>query len=242
MGTLIYVLGSGSITGKITEKDVKDICDIKNIWEEPAFQISNKGGLFEFIEASFEGSYPYQDGVVDPLNKLLDIARIRNLSVNAGFTIKSDCSDYDNIEMMITDNNLKIENSEIVHASTEELEQELRNRKEAQRKNSSFFDIVLLEKPGSEGLTRTEVMDLYDILSDTKAFPVEIGDVNGNSSAMGFITPEAAEKLQYEYGQDSELGRYISAILDDKNLETENGIYLFNGLDIWLNYESDDED
>lgn len=97
------------------------------------------------------------------------------------------------------------------------------------------FEVVLLEKPGCLGLTRSEVVDLYDMLSESEGFPVEIGDINGNSSAMGFITPRAAKVLDYEYGQDSKLGEFISSILDDINKESKDGIYNFEGLRIWLN-------
>lgn len=101
--------------------------------------------------------------------------------------------------------------------------------------NDVYFEIVLIEKPEDEGLLKSEVMDLYDMLSQSEAFPVEIGDINGNSCAMGFITPHAAEELQYEYGQDSELGQFISLILDDMNKESEDGTYIFNDLRIWMN-------
>ena len=67
-----------------------------------------------------------------------------------------------------------------------------------------------------------------------EAFPVEIGDFNGNSSAIGFITPDAAETLQYEYGQESELGWFVAGILDDMDKESENGSYQFNGLNIYI--------
>lgn len=101
-------------------------------------------------------------------------------------------------------------------------------------KNDRYFEIALIEKPGCEGLTKSEVMDLHDMLSRPEAFPVEIGDINGNSSAIGFITPQAAEELQYEYGQDSELGQFISSILDDMNKESEDGTYEFQGLKVWM--------
>lgn len=104
-------------------------------------------------------------------------------------------------------------------------------------KKDGYFEIALIEKPGCEGLTRAEIMDLHDMLSRPEAFPVEIGDINGNSAAMGFITPKAAEELQYEYGQDSELGQFISSILDDMNKESEDGTYVFKDLRIWLNRE-----
>ena len=75
------------------------------------------------------------------------------------------------------------------------------------------------------------------MLSGLEAYPLEIGDVNGNSTAMGFITPEAAEKLDYEYDQKSELGLFISSILDDMDKESEDGTYVFKDLRIWMSRE-----
>ena len=106
--------------------------------------------------------------------------------------------------------------------------------KEKIMKSDKSFEIALIEKPECEGLTRSEVIDLYDMLSIPEAFPIEIGDINGNSSAMGFITPQAAEDLRYEYGQDSELGQFISSILDDMNKESEDDTYVFKNLRIWM--------
>lgn len=51
---------------------------------------------------------------------------------------------------------------------------------------------------------------------------------------MGFITPQAAEKLQYEYDQNSELGQYISSILDDMDKESDDCTYEFKNLKIWM--------
>lgn len=96
------------------------------------------------------------------------------------------------------------------------------------------YDIVLIEKPGCEGLTIKDVVSLYDKLSEEEGFPVEIGDINGNSTAMGFITPSAADKLEEEYGQESELGSFISSILDDMDKESEDGTYSFKDLKVWI--------
>lgn len=101
--------------------------------------------------------------------------------------------------------------------------------------NNDYYEIVLLEKPGEAGLTLKEVMDLHDKLSRPEGYPFEIGDINGNSTAMGFITPQAAEELEFEYGQDSELGVFISSILGDMEKESEDGTYVFKDLRIWLN-------
>lgn len=96
------------------------------------------------------------------------------------------------------------------------------------------YDVVLIEKPNCEGLTKTEVIGMYDMLFGTEAFPIEIGDTNGNSSAMGFITPRAAEVLRYDYDQKSKFGQFISSILDDMDKESENGFYLFKELRVHM--------
>ena len=101
--------------------------------------------------------------------------------------------------------------------------------------NDAYFEIALIEKPGIEGLTRSEVMDLMDMLSRPEGLPIDICDTNGNSSAMGFITPQAAEELEWEYDQNSDLGSFISDILDDMDKESEDGTYVYNDLRIWLN-------
>lgn len=101
-------------------------------------------------------------------------------------------------------------------------------------KKDCHFEIALIEKPSCEGLTKSEVMKLYDMLSTPEGFPIDIGDTNGCSAAMGFITPEAAEELMYEYGQNSALGEFISSILDDSNKESEDGIYTFKDFKIWM--------
>ena len=100
------------------------------------------------------------------------------------------------------------------------------------------YDVVLIEKENCRGLTKTEATNLYDILSkaeglpETEGYPVEIMGCEVESSAMGFITPQAAEKLLYEYGQDSGFGEFITVLLDDVDVET--GAYEYNGLNIWL--------
>ena len=97
------------------------------------------------------------------------------------------------------------------------------------------LDAALLEKPDVKGLTRTDTWALYEMLKGEEAYPLEIGNMDaGNSTAMGFITPEAAEKLLYKYRQNSEFGRYISEILGDMALETEDDLYEYDGIAFWL--------
>lgn len=93
------------------------------------------------------------------------------------------------------------------------------------------FDIALLEKPGNEGLTKANCMDLYDMLNEPEGYPIEIPNTMGESSAMGFITPFAAEKINYEY---KGLTKYLQEILGDMEKETENGCYVWNQLNIYM--------
>ncbi len=101
-----------------------------------------------------------------------------------------------------------------------------------------LYDIALIEKPGCEGLSKANMVDLYDSLNGTEAYPIEIGHVNGESSAMGLITPTAAEKLDYEYDQSSALASYLSLVLDDMDRESDDCEYEYQGLSIWLSRES----
>ena len=92
---------------------------------------------------------------------------------------------------------------------------------------------MLIEKPGVSGLTKAEVMDMYDSLNGEEAYPIEIYNCNGESSAMGFITATAADTIDYDY-EASGLNAFIGGILGDMDLENPLGNYRFKGLSILL--------
>ena len=94
------------------------------------------------------------------------------------------------------------------------------------------FDVFLIEKYGTKGLTKSEVMDMFDSLNEDEAYPIEIPNFNGESSAMGFITASGAEKLDYDY--DNGFNQFVGDILADMELESPNSIYEFEGLKIFL--------
>lgn len=96
---------------------------------------------------------------------------------------------------------------------------------------SQTFGITLVEKPNIDGLTKAEVMEMYDQMNGDEAYPLEISGCE--TSAMGFITPEAAEILDYDY-QESGLNDFVAVILDDMNNESEDGTYEFRGIRIHL--------
>lgn len=93
------------------------------------------------------------------------------------------------------------------------------------------FGITLVEKHNADGLTKAEVMKLYDQLNKDEAYPLEIS--GSETSAMGFITPEAAEILAYDY-QESGLSDFVTVILDNMHNESEDGTYEFRGIRIHL--------
>ena len=95
------------------------------------------------------------------------------------------------------------------------------------------FDVVLIEKEGVCGLTKEDVESIYDALSAPEAYPIEIDNLGGESSAQGFISSEAAEKIEYDY-VGSGLFPFIGGILADVNQESEDGTYEFKGLTIFL--------
>ena len=82
------------------------------------------------------------------------------------------------------------------------------------------YNIVLKEKPLDEGLTKEEVMDMFDLLSGAEAIPIEIQ--GESSSAMGFINLTDAEYMNYDY---TALEDYISGILNDMEKEDEDCEY-----------------
>ena len=93
------------------------------------------------------------------------------------------------------------------------------------------YGIALIEKPLDKGICRSEVMDLFDRLEKPEAFPLEIEEEA--SVAMGFITPDAAESLNYDY-KGSGLKYFIGNILADMESEPESREYEFAGIKIWL--------
>ena len=95
------------------------------------------------------------------------------------------------------------------------------------------YDMVLIEKEGITGLTKEDTIYLFDMLNHDSAYPIEIFNTGGESSAMGFITNKAAEKIEYDY-ETSGLNNFVSNILADMNLESPTKEYTFKDIHIYL--------
>ena len=77
-------------------------------------------------------------------------------------------------------------------------------------------------------------MDLFDMLSELEAYPMEIENVLGESVAMGFISCWAAQQENYLDREESGRGKFVASILGDVTTDPENCIYEYQGLKIWL--------
>lgn len=100
--------------------------------------------------------------------------------------------------------------------------------KECPKNQFTKYDVILLERPGEEGLTPGDIIRFLKYLSPEKEYyPIEIPAITAESYAMGFISEEAAELLDYEYGADSSLGVFVGSILDDMEKESPDHVYEF---------------
>lgn len=98
------------------------------------------------------------------------------------------------------------------------------------------FDVALIEKPFFDGLSFADVKGLFNLLSideNGEVYPIEIQS-DCQSSAMGFITSEAADKIDYEYEVNTRFADFIIDILDDMDKESKDCMYEYRGLKIWL--------
>ena len=99
------------------------------------------------------------------------------------------------------------------------------------------YEIALCEKPTTDGLVKKDIELLYGLVSNmdntTEVYPIELEAKEHECSAMGFITSEAANILDFDY-ENSGLHDFIALILDDMENERPDHHYSFKGLDIYL--------
>lgn len=91
-----------------------------------------------------------------------------------------------------------------------------------------MYDVVLMERPHDDGLTKIEISEL---LEKTNGSVIPLDIVGDYSSAMGFITLDAADRLTYNFDAISE---YVKSIINDMENESEDCTYKFDACTIWL--------
>lgn len=98
------------------------------------------------------------------------------------------------------------------------------------------FDIALIEKEVFEGMDLQDMQLLFKkVAADEKSsvYFIELEAHEHECSAIGFISPSVADKLDYDY-EKSGLHDFIASILDDMEKENPDHIYAYKGLRIWL--------
>lgn len=102
------------------------------------------------------------------------------------------------------------------------------------------FDIVLVQKPADlEGLTKTEIIDMLDIINANEVFPIEIDANKQNCVAIGFTTAKFYDNC-VTTKQINAFKNFIAEILDDTNNESDDNTYKYvasqDALTIYLGY------
>lgn len=104
--------------------------------------------------------------------------------------------------------------------------------------SKSNYGLVLIEKPLDDGLTKSDVSILLNMLpNNTEVFPVDLE--TECFAAMGFITERTANFFNYDWREDSEIGKYICGILNDSEKENPDGEYEFDGIRIYMGHDLD---
>ena len=95
------------------------------------------------------------------------------------------------------------------------------------------FGIILKEKPADEGLTVAEITEMLNKLDlSQQIFPVDIESKDSNSCALGFVTSEAYEAIDYDI---RELDGFLKVRLFDTDSTTDfRSEYIFHDVRVHL--------
>lgn len=93
------------------------------------------------------------------------------------------------------------------------------------------FDVALIEKPLEEGLDRREVNELIGMLDESCFETINLDADYHESAAMGFATESAMDELGHCLDG---LQTFLARIMDDMAEESEDHIYEYEGLKIYL--------
>lgn len=97
------------------------------------------------------------------------------------------------------------------------------------------YDAVLIQKPLDTGLTLTDVNCILQALNpthDETMIPIEV--CGEQAAALGFISCDALDAtLDFDTKPFADA---VSAVLNDKSLESGNDLYNFAGINTLLTY------
>lgn len=99
-------------------------------------------------------------------------------------------------------------------------------------------DAVVTQRSCDDGFTKADILRLLDHLDLTADEEVDPIYLEGDSAiAFGFIRMDVSEeRLSFDTSANSDFGRELIAVVNDIELETEDGRYKFAGVDTLMYY------
>lgn len=95
---------------------------------------------------------------------------------------------------------------------------------------STVYDLVLHQKSDNHGLTRTEIIDMLDMMQD-EVLPIDLHVPHTETSAIGFISLPFARELKFEYER---LTPYIQKAISFNKHEVADSDYTIFGHNFWF--------
>ena len=84
------------------------------------------------------------------------------------------------------------------------------------------------------GLSKASYIELLNMVDSDNVLPLDLDASDTEAFAIGFISTEAADALNYDYDG---LQTYLSMIMGDISKENDNCEYSYNGLSVYMGYE-----
>lgn len=104
-------------------------------------------------------------------------------------------------------------------------------KKQQNEKVTKKVHAAFLQVPIDCGLPANRIPELLGKLNDKEVIPIEIQAEN--ACAVGFISLDAADALDYDY---DDLSVHVKDILLDQTKETKDGYYSFEGFPVYIGY------
>lgn len=77
------------------------------------------------------------------------------------------------------------------------------------------YDMYIIEKPEGTGINAEEIFKTLRDLKSIDVYPVEIPCPKSKSRALGFVTVDAARRLNYKYREKSRIGIFLRLLMAD---------------------------
>ena len=88
-----------------------------------------------------------------------------------------------------------------------------------------LYDAAFKVVDGHQGLSRTDICDLYDRIAVDDVYPVEIR--TSEYTAMGFVSRWAGKKLEYDYLDESNFANVVGYLVGQYKNDNKEKIHTY---------------